>query len=137
MIIRSEPEMITLGEQIAEGLVPPVTIELLGDVGAGKTTLTKGIARALGIAEPITSPSFTISKSYQSKTKPVRLNHFDFYRLTDPGIMSEDLDESIHDPHTVTIVEWADTVAEVLPDQHIIVNIKLLDDGNRAVEITK
>lgn len=137
MIIRSEPEMITLGEQIAEGLVPPATIELLGDVGTGKTTLTKGIARALGVEDPITSPSFTISKSYQSKTNPVRLNHFDFYRLTDPGIMSEDLDESIHDPHTVTIVEWADTVAEVLPDQHIIVNIKLLDDGNRAVEITK
>ena len=135
-IIKTETDMIKLGEDLGKTLVAPITIELIGDVGAGKTTLTKGIARALGITAPITSPSFTISKSYTSPSG-ITLNHYDFYRLEDPGIMSEDLAESISAPSTITIIEWAETVATLLPKNHIKITITYLETGDRQVEIAK
>ncbi len=64
MIIHSESDMLSFGEEFAKSLTFPAIIELVGDVGVGKTTFTRGLARGLGIREPITSPSFTISKRY-------------------------------------------------------------------------
>lgn len=132
MNIASEQEMIDFGKSFAEKLSFPCIIELLGDVGAGKTTFTRGLAEGFGIKEPITSPSFTISKSYAipgGKT----LVHYDFYRLPDPGLMAEDLEENLSNPNNIVIVEWADSVADLLPKDHIKVEIKLNDDGTREV----
>ena len=109
----------------------PEVVELIGDVGVGKTTITKGIAKGLGVTDEITSPSFTLSKQYDFPKG--KLVHYDFYRLIDPGIMSEDLMENIEDKNTITIVEWADSVKEILPDKHKSFLIKLLDDGSREV----
>jgi len=136
-IVKTEAEMIAWGEKLGKTLSAPVTIELIGDVGTGKTTLVKGIARALGITTPITSPSFTLSKSYHSQKGLTLLSHYDFYRLADPGILAEELAESIHDPHTITIVEWAETVKDVLPKGRIKITLGYLDDGSRSVEITQ
>ena len=77
--------MIEYGERFAESLHAPVVIELLGDVGAGKTTFTRGLAKGLGVKSTVTSPSFTISKLYQGKK--CILAHYDFYRLDEPGLM--------------------------------------------------
>ena len=137
MIIHSESEMIALGKTLAANLTPPKTIELTGDIGTGKTTLTKGIAQGLGITDSITSPSFTIAKSYSDKTRSLTLTHLDFYRLTDPGIMQEALSESIADPHTITVIEWAASVTNLLPKDHIKITINYNDDGTRSVEITQ
>ncbi len=142
MIIHSEQEMIAFGKTLTEGLVLPATIELIGDVGTGKTTLTKGIAAALNIQEPITSPSFTISKTYSSlpvlstppKKDVVILNHFDFYRLSDPGIMSEDLAESISAPNTLTVIEWAETVHNTLPKNRLKIQLTYRKDGTREAK---
>lgn len=134
MIVTSESEMIKLGEELGRALCAPKTVELIGDVGAGKTTFVKGLAKALGIEDEITSPSFTISKQYQGDATLV---HYDFYRLEDPGLMAEDLEESMSDENTITVVEWADTVGNVLPKDRIIVKIATKDDGTRNVEITK
>ena len=123
--------MIKFGEELAKQLTFPCVIELVGDVGAGKTTITKGIAKGLGITDEITSPSFMISKQYAFDGG--RLVHYDFYRLDDPGIMSEDLIENISDPKTVTIVEWGDSVADLLPEGHMKFVLNLLDDGSREV----
>jgi tRNA threonylcarbamoyladenosine biosynthesis protein TsaE len=131
MRLRSEAEMIEFGEKIAENLSAPAVIELIGDVGAGKTTITKGIAKGLGVLDEITSPSFMISKQYEFQGG--RLVHYDFYRLNDPGIMSEDLMENVRDAQTITVVEWADSVADLLPDGHRKFSIKLMDDGSREV----
>lgn len=131
MILKSEEEMIQFGEGIAKAISLPCCIELVGDVGAGKTTITKGIARGLGISDEITSPSFMISKQYAFDGG--KLVHYDFYRLAEPGIMSEDLAENLSDAQTVTIVEWGDSVAELLPEGHKKYLIKLLDDGTREV----
>ena len=114
----------------------PCVIELVGDVEAGKTTFTKGLARGLEIAEEITSPTFTISKVYEN-SRGQKLVHYDFYRLENPGIMVEDLFENLQDPQTVTVIEWADTVSEILPANHLRLEILINDDGSRTLNLTQ
>ena len=130
MKINSEQEMLEFGAQF----VPKSNvIELIGDVGAGKTTFVRGLAKQLGIKEPVTSPSFTIYKSYAGKNK--NLIHYDFYRLDNPGIMQEDLLENLKDPNNIVVIEWSDSVKDILPEDHTIINIKYNDDNSREVEI--
>ncbi len=140
MIFANEQEMLDYGKKLGASIKPSAVIELVGDVGAGKTTLTRGIAEGLGVSEPVTSPSFTIVKRYpftDSSGEQKYLAHYDFYRLPDPGIMSEDLLESIADENTITIVEWANTVSDILPENHTTIKISLNDDGTRTVEVVK
>lgn len=110
-------------------------IELVGDVGAGKTALTKGIATGLGIDEDVQSPSFTISRVYES---PVHLHlvHYDFYRLHDPGIMAEELAEALGDMHNITVIEWADIVKGVLPPDRLSIHITPTGEHDRQLKIT-
>ena len=131
MIIHSEAEMIEYGKKLAQSLEAPKVLELLGDVGAGKTTLTRGIASGLGVQEPVSSPSFTISKEYQGEK--YRLVHYDFYRLNDPGIMAEDLLDAISDDNAITIVEWGESIRDVLPENRIKITIKNLDENTREI----
>ena len=131
MKITSEQEMLDYGKSFASKLSVPCVIELLGDVGTGKTTFTRGLAEGLGIKEPVTSPSFTISKSYAFKNG--ELIHYDFYRLGDPGLMADDLDENISNNHAVVVVEWAESVENFLPENRKRIEIKLNDDGTREV----
>ena len=132
MIINSEQEMLDFGADFAKSLNNQV-IELLGDVGAGKTTFTRGLAQGLGIKEPITSPSFTISKSYALPNSNGRLIHYDFYRLPDPGLMLDDLQENLNNPENVIIVEWGESVANILPENRTKIEIKYNDDNSREV----
>ena len=132
MIINSEQEMLDFGADFAKSLNNQV-IELLGDVGAGKTTFTRGLAQGLGIKEPITSPSFTISKSYALPNSSGRLIHYDFYRLPDPGLMLDDLQENLNNPENVIIVEWGESVANILPENRTKIEIKYNDDNSREV----
>jgi len=125
--------MIDYGEKFAKSLTAPQVIELLGDVGAGKTTFTRGLAKGLGIKAAVTSPSFTISKLYQGEK--YQLAHYDFYRLEDPGLMSEDLEESIRDPNMITVVEWGESIRGVLPDNRKVVEIKYIDGNSREINI--
>ena len=124
--------MVEFGRQLAGTLKAPAVLELVGDVGAGKTTLVRGLAEGLGVAEPVTSPSFTISKQYATKDGKT-LIHYDFYRLPDPGLMQEDLVESVNNPDAIVVVEWADSVAELLPENHRKLEIKLREDGSREI----
>ena len=118
LTINSEAEMKRLGERIGSALTGGEYIELVGDVGAGKTTLTKGIASGLGITETVQSPTFTINRTYDSPNG-LRLSHYDFYRLSDAGIMADELSESLSDQTTVIVIEWGDVVASVLPADHM------------------
>lgn len=130
MKINSEQDMLEFGKNFE---LKSNVIELVGDVGAGKTTFVRGLAKKLGIKENVTSPSFTISKSYAGENKT--LVHYDFYRLEDPGIMTEDLEENIKNPNNIVVIEWSDTVKNLLPKDHTIINIKYNDDNTRGVEI--
>lgn len=133
--------MLELGKKFAQNLKLPCVIELIGDVGAGKTTFTRGLAQGLGIDEAITSPTFVLSKRYCIPPSADHnegsgiLVHYDFYRLPDPGIMSEELAETIVEPNSLVVVEWAESVSSLLPEDTIQVKIELEDDGSRLVEI--
>lgn len=133
MIIKSEAEMLKCGQDFAKKLSLPAVIDLIGDVGAGKTTFTRGLAQGLGVVEPVTSPSFTISKRYDFPGG--ELVHYDFYRLEDPGIMSEELSETLQDPHTVTVVEWAGGVTDLFPQDIQHIQIQLNEDGSRTINL--
>lgn len=141
LTIENEAAMIDFAENLMREILQfqdalPCVIELVGDVGAGKTTFTKGLARGLEITEEITSPTFTISKVYEN-SRGQKLVHYDFYRLENPGIMVEDLFENLQDPQTVTVIEWADTVSEILPANHLRLEILINDDGSRTLNLTK
>lgn len=132
MNIKSEQEMLAFGENFAKTLEFPAVIELIGDVGAGKTTFTRGLAKGLGIKEPITSPSFTISKAYALPSGG-NLVHYDFYRLPDPGLMADDLRENLAGPKNVVVIEWGESVAELLPKNHYKIEIRYAKDGREVI----
>lgn len=133
--VHSEKEMKAFGARLGAALRGGEIIELVGDVGAGKTTLTKGIAVGLGIDEDVQSPSFTISRVYDGRNN-LRLSHYDFYRLHDAGIMAAELHETLHDPKTVTIIEWAEIVSGVLPTDCLVIQITSPTETDRLVSIT-
>lgn len=133
--IESEADMKAFGARLGAALAGGEVIELVGDVGAGKTTLTKGIAEGMGVAETVQSPSFTISRVYDDTAQGLRLAHYDFYRLHDAGIMADELQETANDNRTVTIIEWADIVTGVLPDDRLTVKIVSPTEISRHVEL--
>ncbi len=136
--INSEQALIDFGENFAKTLETPAVIELIGDVGAGKTTFTRGLAKGLNFKEPVTSPSFTISKRYAftKDNKQCTLTHYDFYRLKDPGIMYEDIAESIADDNSITVVEWGESVSNLLPENHYQITININPDNTRDIIVS-
>ena len=134
-VLRSLEETKEFASSIGRRLKGGEVIELTGDVGSGKTTFTKGLAEGLGVEDDVQSPSFTISRFYKGRDG-IELHHYDFYRLPDPGIMRYDLAESTGDTKAVTVVEWAETVAEVLPAKHTIIRFDYdNDESTRALQI--
>lgn len=129
---QSEQAMRELGERIGARLGGGEVIELIGDVGAGKTTLTKGIAQGLGVTEDVQSPSFTLSRVYDGRDN-IQVAHYDFYRLSDPGILADELVDTMGRSDTVTIIEWADIVEGVLPEGHMTINIVSPTENERHV----
>ena len=120
----------TLGNLVQGG----ETIVLIGDIGAGKTTFTKGLASAMGVGEDVQSPTFTISRVYDT-ARGVTLAHYDFYRLNDPGIMKAELAEVIHDPQVVTVIEWGEVVADVVPRNALRITITATGETTRRVSV--
>ena len=133
MKIETEQEMIEFGRRYAQGVERPLVLELIGDVGAGKTTFVRGLAEGLGVTEPVTSPSFTLSKVY-ALPDGGNLVHYDFYRLPEPGLMAEDLEEKLGDPRNVVVIEWGESVGNLLPEDHKKIEIKYTEEGREVIE---
>lgn len=133
--VNSESEMKTLASKIGAKLIGGETLELVGDIGAGKTTFTKGLALGLGVDDDVQSPSFTISRLYDARDG-LQLAHYDFYRLDDPGIMANEVSEFTSDGKVVTVIEWADAVSGFLPDNRIKVSIVAKSENTRQVEVS-
>ncbi|MDT4855479.1 tRNA threonylcarbamoyladenosine biosynthesis protein TsaE [compost metagenome] len=132
--VHSEEEMKQFGARLGALLRGGETIELVGDVGAGKTTLTKGIASGMKVEEDVQSPSFTISRVYEAD-RGLELAHYDFYRLHDAGIMANELHETLHNPRSVTIIEWADIIKGILPKDHLRIQLTSPTEATRRVEV--
>jgi len=134
--VSGETQTKSFGARLGSLLKGGEIIELVGDVGAGKTTLTKGIAEGLLIDEDIQSPSFTISRVYDARDG-LLLAHYDFYRLQDAGIMANELEEMLHNVKSVTIIEWAEIIAGVLPDDRLTIALSSTptDERERHIEV--
>lgn len=132
--VESEAAMKALGERVGASLRGGEVFELIGDVGAGKTTFVKGLAKGLGVDDDVQSPSFTISRVYDGRDE-LQLFHYDFYRLTDPGIMTNEVAEATIDPLAVTVIEWADIVEGVLPEGRIVAHLTSPTETTRSIEL--
>ena len=131
---RSEEETIELGRQIARELPKRAVVLLIGNLGAGKTTLAKGIVSGLGAAQPedVTSPTFTLIHEYGEG----RVYHIDLYRLDRAEqVATLGLDE-IFDREAVVLIEWGERFPQLLPDDRIEIRIESLNEESRRIEIT-
>ena len=118
----TETELIEYGKSLGAELSSGAVIGLIGDLGSGKTTLTRGLALGLGVSDGITSPTFTLINEYRGGRLP--LYHFDVYRLDDPGDMEQLGYEEYFYGDGVSVVEWADKFPGLLPDDAIIIHLE-------------
>lgn len=135
LILKDEQETIALGQEIGASLKKGNVVGLTGDLGAGKTCLTKGIALGLGIHEAITSPTFTIIHEYGGGRLP--LYHFDVYRLSG----SEEMFELGYDEYFygdgVCVVEWADMIFDLLPEGTLLIHLNASDGPGRICRLER
>lgn len=129
--INNEVETREFGIALAKKLKPGSIVALIGDLGTGKTTLTKSIAEGLGISEMITSPTFTIVHEYHSGRLP--LYHFDVYRVGDIEQMYEIGCEEYFFGDGVCVIEWADLIMEIIPENAIIIRIEYGETENQRI----
>lgn len=128
-ICRNEKETFKLAKKFAKTLKGGEIVLFYGDLGAGKTTFTKGVAKALKIKEPITSPTFTIVNEYHSGK--IDLYHFDMYRLEDESEAFEIGIKDYFNKNGICLIEWPERIINLLPKHYIKVNIDKLDDNTR------
>lgn len=130
----SPQETRALGRRLAQQLQPGDVLLLWGDLGAGKSEMTRGIAEGLGVTSPVTSPSFTILNVYDEGCIP--LYHFDWYRLES----AEELYEMGMDEYLggdgVAVVEWPSQCPEAIPDTYLSVKIEPKDENEREITLT-
>ncbi len=127
----SSADTEALGERVGARLKGGEVLELLSDLGGGKTTFVRGLARGAGSTDAVASPTFTISREYRASKYTIV--HFDFYRLDEPGIIAEELREVINDPLSVVVIEWGDIVQDVLPQQRLSLHIAQTGDETRDI----
>ena len=125
---KNELETIEIAQNFESEKFPNMIICLDGELGSGKTVFTKGIANALGIEETITSPTFTIIKEYQGEFP---LFHMDVYRLD--GITEGLGIEEYFNKGGVVVIEWAETVRKILPEERLDIKFKVLDENKRLL----
>ena len=130
-VTKSETETHALAEKIARTLSGGEAILLSGTLGAGKTTFTKGLAKALGVQKTVVSPTFTIIKEYQGTS--LMLYHIDMYRIEDEDEIYELGIEELYQKDGVTVIEW--NKMEELPEKVIRINISVIGESEREWEV--
>ncbi|HXG31747.1 MAG TPA: tRNA (adenosine(37)-N6)-threonylcarbamoyltransferase complex ATPase subunit type 1 TsaE [Bryobacteraceae bacterium] len=129
---RSEEETVAAGEEIGRGLTPGSVVLLIGELGAGKTTLAKGIVKGLGAGQPddVSSPTFTLIQEYGEATK---VYHIDLFRIESAREAEElGLEELLSRPGVV-LVEWGERFPQLWPAERIEIRLRELKDGSREI----
>ncbi|MEK7603083.1 MAG: tRNA (adenosine(37)-N6)-threonylcarbamoyltransferase complex ATPase subunit type 1 TsaE [Patescibacteria group bacterium] len=121
-----------IGENLGRNLRGGEIIELVSDLGGGKTTLVRGLAKGAGSKDTVASPSFTISREYIAAK--FTIHHFDFYRLSEPGLVQYELSDKLGDPKIVVVAEWADVVQGVLPKKRLVIKITKTSNVGREIK---
>ena len=136
VITKNEEQTKMLAKKIATSIEKPAIVSLVGDLGAGKTTFTKGFAKGLGIEKMVTSPTFTILNEYTESK--INMYHFDMYRLESEEEARTVGFETYFDLDSldgVTVVEWAENTPGILPQKYYQVTLDIIDDDSRKVTI--
>lgn len=112
-------------------------VALSGDLGAGKTSFTQGVAKALSIEGPVQSPTFVIEKVYEAKHAHFkRLVHIDCYRLESPDELARlRFDETVSDPDNLILIEWPERVAKLIPDDAKKIHLRFIDEERREIDL--
>jgi len=136
LVTNSDQETEDLGRRLAAQLRPGMVLALYGDLGAGKTVLSRGIARGLGIEEPVTSPTFTVVQEYACPDGNL-LFHLDMYRIDDEAAaLAFGIEEYLYAPDAVTVVEWPERIAGLFdetPAATAIIHLEHLAPGQRRL----
>ena len=136
LIIAHDPiEMEEIGVELASSLVDGTLVSLVGPLGAGKTTLAKGIAKGLLITEVVVSPSYLLAREYNGR---IDLHHIDAYRISSFAELAEvGLDVYLPPERGVSVVEWPERIDGLVEISDILVRIELLEDGARRVNVAR
>lgn len=132
----NEQETLELGKKIASTLRGGDIISLVGDLGAGKTVLTRGISEALGVKKGVKSPTFTLMNVYSANnSQGIKLVcHIDAYRLNSfRDLLAIGAMEYFEDPEVLTIIEWGDKAKDILPRHAKIITIDLINESKRKI----
>lgn len=131
-IVNSLEQMKSFACTFADSLDKGDVILLNGDLGAGKTTFTQFVLAHLGVKEVVNSPTFAILKTYKGK---FTFHHFDTYRISTEEAVEAGFDEVLDDRNSIIFIEWSETIAPLIPNKHIVVNIKLINENAREIEV--
>ena len=138
IITQSSKETFNLGKNLGQRFKGGEIIALIGELGAGKTVFTKGLAQGLGVKVNVISPTFTILKLYKIKSNVKKINylcHIDAYRASSSDIKAIGAFDYIGRPDTITVIEWADRIHAILPKNIVSVKITHLEEDKRKVLI--
>jgi tRNA threonylcarbamoyladenosine biosynthesis protein TsaE len=132
----SEEETIALGERLAREFPRAQVVLLIGQLGAGKTTLAKGIVKGLGAADPdeVSSPTFTLIHEYG---RDRRVYHVDLYRLDEPRELATLGLEELFEREAIVLIEWGERFPQILPAARTEIRIQVAEGDAREVEVTK
>ncbi len=132
----SEEETIALGERLAREFLPRQVVLLIGQLGAGKTTLAKGIVKGLGAADPeeVSSPTFTLIHEYG---RDGRVYHVDLYRLDEPRELATLGLEDLFEREAVVLIEWGERFPQILPAERTEIRIAVAEDDTRQIEVQR
>lgn len=136
IISKSIEDTLLAGEKLAAGLKRGDVVALLGNLGAGKTVFTKGIAKGLGVKDVryVNSPTFVIIKEYEGR---IPLYHLDVYRLDHPAFLDSESYEEYLYGNGVTVIEWADKIVRLLPRKYTEVKLSVIGETSRKIEIKR
>ncbi len=136
----SSAQTQAFGAHLAKILRPGDVVLLHGDLGAGKTTLTQGIARGLGIVGPVRSPTFTLVAEHDGRASdgtPIRLYHLDLYRLGGENDLEDiGFDDLLAPSDGVSVIEWPERAGAWLPDRYVLVRIEPMPDSGRRLSVS-
>ena len=119
--------------RLGAAMTAPMTLELISDLGGGKTTFVKGLARGLGFTGEVTSPTFTLSRIYELPSER-ELHHFDLYRLSGSDVVIDELADITGQPGIIVAIEWPETARQVLPSDHLSLTFIAMGDDERRIE---
>ncbi|MBN1351794.1 tRNA (adenosine(37)-N6)-threonylcarbamoyltransferase complex ATPase subunit type 1 TsaE [candidate division KSB1 bacterium] len=132
IITHSENETIEFGHKLADSLKPGDVVALIGELGSGKTCLTRGICQGFDVKEDVTSPTFVLINEYRGR---IPIYHFDFYRLdSSEEVLNLGVDDYFNEKDGLCLIEWADRALSVLPAKRIEIKLTSLFEQNKEFD---